>query len=117
MLGHAFNAQLKGRIETMKPDYKTNDPRGWCGDPRRGAAMGRPTIHDAPTDAPVKLHLRRVRLDSGGYDCNGTYFGHGDPLYWYADADGTIDAVLRATNRSDAKRQIREDYPQARFYN
>ena len=101
------------------PDYKDNDPRGWCGDMSRGAAMGRPTIRDDDADPKrsVKLTLRRIRLDNGGYDVNGTYFGHADPLYWYADEDGTIDAMTRATDRKDAKSQIRETYPNARFYN
>jgi hypothetical protein len=100
----------------MQPSYKTNDPIGWCGDASRGAAMGRATIHDAPADAAVKLTLRRIRLDSGGYDPNGTYFGTGTPLYWYADEDGTIDAMLRANTREEAKTQIRKRYPNARFF-
>lgn len=99
-----------------QPSYKTNDPRGWCGDSRRGAAMGRPTIREASPEFSDRLTLRRVHLNSGGYDCNGTYFGTGVPLYWYADADGKIDAMLRATDREDAKRRIADHYPMARFY-
>jgi hypothetical protein len=99
------------------PSYTDNDPRGWCGDPSRGAAMGRGSIHEAPTDSSVKLVLRRVRLDNGGYDRNGTYFGWGQPLYWYADSEGEIDAMLRADTRAQAKEQIRVKYPKARFYN
>jgi len=98
------------------PNYKTNDSRGWCGDPRRGAALGRPTVQDAPTDFADKLHLRRVRLDSGGYDLNGTYFGHGQPLYWCASADGSVDFMLRAHSRDEAKAAVRERYPHAHFF-
>lgn len=98
------------------PNYKTNDPKGWCGDPKRGAALGRPTIHDADTEEGVKLTLRRVRLDSGGYDSNGTYFGSGTPLYWYADEAGTVDAMVRGSTREAAKKEIRQTYPNARFY-
>lgn len=99
-------------------DYKRHDPRGWGGDPSRGAALGRPTIHDLPRSAPVKLSLRRVYLNSGGYDPNGTYFGIGAPLYWYAGEteEGEIDAMLRAPSRDAAKEQIRRIYPNARFY-
>jgi hypothetical protein len=99
------------------PSYKTNDPVGWCGDRSRGAALGRATIHNAPKEFSGKLTLRRKYLNNGGYDENGTYFGHGAPLYWYASEDGEIDAVLRASSREDAKEQIRKMYPKARFYN
>lgn len=95
--------------------YKTNDPRGWGGDPKRGAALGRPTLK-GPADFSGKLTLQRVRLDSGGYDPNGTYFGTGAPLFWYASDDGEIDAVLRASDREAAKRKVSALYPKARFY-
>ena len=95
--------------------YKTNDPKGWCGDPKRGAAMGRCAIHDEPKEYEGKLYLRRVRMN-GAYDTNGTYFGVGDPLYWYSNEDGTIDSVTRATSRSLAKRFIRTVYPKVRFF-
>jgi len=98
------------------PSYKRFDPRGWGGDPKRGAAMGRPTVHDAPKDEQVKFTLRRIRLNSGGYDPNGTYFGIGAPLYWYANDEGTVDAMLRATSRDEAKRKVLEKYPNANFY-
>jgi len=97
--------------------YADNDPRGWCGDPKRGAALGRGTVHTAASTERVKLRLRRVYLNSGGYDPLGTYFGQGAPLYWYASDDGRIDAMLRASDgRGGAKMQIRAFYPKARFY-
>lgn len=99
------------------PSYKANDPKGWCGDIRRGAAMGRPSIHDAPEDEPITLYLLPVRLVDGGcYDVNGTYFGSGDPLFWYADEAGTVDDVLRAKSREDAIEEIRLLYPLATFH-
>lgn len=98
------------------PSYSTNDPRGWCGDPKRGAAMGRGAQHDADPELPIKLYLQRIYLDSGGYDRNGTYFGFGEPLYWYADSDGTVDAMLRARSRAEAKLKILERYSKARFF-
>jgi hypothetical protein len=99
--------------ECIRPSYKTNDPRGWCGDPKRGAALGRCDL--LGVYGGTRLVLRRIRVDSGGYDPNGTYFGVGRPLYWCADDSGQIDFVLRA-DREEAKRHVRDKYPQARFY-
>lgn len=66
---------------------------------------------------PVKVTLQRVRLDSGGYDPQGAYFGIGAPLYWAATDDGELDATFRADDRADAKAHVRELLPNARFYN
>lgn len=99
----------------MELDYKTNDPRGWCGDMRRGAALGRPTIHDAPADFEGKIGVRRVYLNQGGYDPNGTYFGRGAPLYWYASEDGEIDAMTRAGDRAAAREIVLAKYPKAKI--
>lgn len=97
----------------MRPDYKDNDPRGWCGDPGRGAALGRPGLRCTPAS---RLYLRRVRVDQGGYDALGTYWGIGAPLWWCADDDGEVDFVLRAADRARAKDIVREQYPDARFW-
>jgi hypothetical protein len=98
------------------PSYKANDPKGWGGDPARGAALGRPTIQDAGAEFAGVLRLRRVYLDGGGYDSNGTYFGTGDPLYWAASDDGDIDYMLRAKGREEARREVLRRYPKARFF-
>lgn len=103
------------------PSYTTNDPLGWGGDPSRGAALGRSSIRaEEPESFRGKLTLRRIRIDSGGYDSNGTYFGFGAPLYWYAceDENGEtiIDDMIRADSREGAKEKIRAKYPNARFY-
>lgn len=63
-----------------------------------------------------KITLQRVRLDSGGYDPQGAYFGHGEPLYWAACPELDLDWTLRAADRDDAKEQVRVAYPLARFY-
>lgn len=102
----------------MPPDYTTHDPKGWCGDITRGAAMGRPTVQREPREYAGRLHLRRVRLDSGGYDKNGTYFGTGAgtmPLYWCANDEGTVDFMLRAATRDTAIHNVRLEYPNARI--
>lgn len=101
----------------MSADYSTNAPNGYMGDPKRGAALGRPTKAGSPAYGG-KLTLRHVPLNQGGYDRKGTYFGGGPgtlPLYWLASDDGTIDRMLRAHDRDDAKRRALELYPGARF--
>ena len=99
----------------VAPDYSTHDPKGWCGDPKRGAALGRPVLH-GERDYAGKVHLQRVYLDAGGYDRNGKYFGHGEYIYWYATDDGGIDGTLRAWTRDKAKGIILSRYPNAKFY-
>ena len=108
-----FQAETEGRAAGAS--YKTNDPRGWGGDPKRGAALGRPSVRGEATFAG-RLTLRRIPLNQGGYDSNGTYFGLGAPLYWYASDDGSIDDMLRAGTRESAKKQILARYPAAKFY-
>ena len=51
-------------------------------------------------------------LDDGGYDPQGTYFGVGEPLYWVASDDGTIDRVFRVSD-DNAKAQVLKWYPNA----
>jgi hypothetical protein len=64
-----------------------------------------------------KLYVRRLRLNAGGYDANGAYFGGGaPPLFWIASADLKIDYVVRAANRAAAKLTALTDYPSALFF-
>jgi hypothetical protein len=114
------NARMKEYLLAEKekrtaPSYSKRDPKGWCGDPKRGAALGRTPLH-GEADYAGKIHLQRVYLDNGGYDRNGTYFGHGAPIYWYATSDETIDGTLRATSRDLAKADILKRYPNAKFF-
>lgn len=81
---------------------------------RYGAPMGRSEQHAAPTT--LKFTLQRVRINAGGYDSGGAYWGIGQPLYWYESEDGEVSAFLRAVNRYAAKIKILESYPSARFY-
>ena len=100
----------------MGPDYKVHDPRGWCGDPARGAALGRGEYHpEDPRAYTGKLALRKVRL-SGDYDQNGTYWGYvrGWDLYWCASEDNEIDWCVRGTSRADARAKVIAKYPNAK---
>lgn len=83
----------------------------YCGDPRRGAAMGRSSIGE-PVD---KVHLRKVNLDSGGYDNGGAYWGFGLPLFRCYSKDGKFDQFFRADNREYAKRIMRSHFPTIQF--
>lgn len=113
--------------------YKTNDPRGWCGDPGRGAAMGRCDIREVPEDYDLEFTIRIERiLLIEGYDPNGTYFGIGAPLFWvYAQEDvestasdaaptlfdfetATLDYVERFVDIEDAVRIVQETWPRAK---
>lgn len=85
---------------------------------RYGAPMGR-ADNVAPGEDGADLgrfYLQRVRLDSGGYDAGGAYWGIGAPLYWYGSEDGSADGFIRGTTRNAAKAAIRETYPGARFF-
>lgn len=95
------------------PDYTKHDPKGWSGDIKRGAAMGRHRYHDEPKEYKGKVYIRLVSLDKGGYDQNGTYFGSGEPLYWYANEEGSIDGMIRASERHVVEKHIRLYYPWA----
>lgn len=76
--------------------------------------MGRVSVC-LPVKGP-KVQLGKMAINRGGYDCRGAYWGIGQPLYWAADETGQIDWYFRAANRDAAKAQVRERYPDARFY-
>jgi hypothetical protein len=81
-----------------------------------GAPMGRGSAHSTEAQSP-KLRMARVRLDNGGYDNGGAYWGHGEPLYHVESENGEIDYFVRGYDRERAKREVRAKYPTARFYN
>lgn len=73
--------------------------------------------HDArrPSSEPVeKMTLQQVRLDRGGYDEGGRYFGHGEPLWSYGNRDDW--GHVRARSRAAAKTAITKKHPGARFF-
>ena len=98
------------------PNYATYAPQGYHGDWKRGAPLGRYARQPFKTPAG-RLTLQRIRINNQGYDPQGAYWGTGDPLYWCASDDGTLDWTFRAASREAAKDKVRETYPDARFYN
>lgn len=94
---------------TLPPD------RGWMGDPKRGAGIGRPTCN--PTCYPLrKFYLERVRINSQGYDSSGAYWGTGEPLYWAHDYPATHECFVRGATRAAAKEAVRQTFPKAEFH-
>jgi hypothetical protein len=79
--------------------------------------MGRQTVRPEDPSVARRLYLQRVRLDSGGYDCGGAYWGHGtEPLYRYCSEDGEADGFIRAKDRAAAKAKVLALVPGARFF-
>ena len=78
-----------------------------------GASMGRRDNVAEALDVK-KLHLERVRLNSGGYDPGGAYWGLGAPLY-VAWGDGQ-EMFFRAKDRREAKEIARGMFKNVKFY-
>lgn len=92
-----------------------------CPDPtprvsgRHGAPLGR---HTGATYLDVeagRLYLRRIRLNSGGYDAGGAYWGLGTALWYVADQDGN-GYFFRCPSREGAKVAVHNEWPGATFY-
>ncbi|WP_316227727.1 hypothetical protein [Bradyrhizobium sp. SZCCHNR3015] len=91
-----------------------------------GAPCGRSSDHLSGlviTDKDSRFTLQRIRLDSGGYDSGGAYWGHGQPLFWWSVTlseegcrDEDASGFMRASDRNAAKAKIRALHPAARFY-
>jgi len=56
-----------------------------------------------------KASLRRVRINSQGYDASGAYWGVGMPL-WHCSTEDS-DAHVRAYDREHAKEKLLKQYP------
>ena len=83
---------------------------------RYGAPMGRWTGREDCKGTPCRVF--RVRLDSGGYDQGGAYFGgesNGKRLYC-AQGDG-LQLFTRQDSRSAAKAYFRTVCPTLRWIN
>lgn len=68
---------------------------------RYGAPMGRRADGYLETDIARFVRLFRVRLDSGGYDDGGAYWGTGEPIFCAIDDDGNRQ-FQRASTREKA---------------
>jgi hypothetical protein len=82
---------------------------------RYGAPMGRPDWQLGELETDQRLTLQRVRLNSGGYDAGGAYWGIGKPLFLVCDESGHSH-YFRAADRAAARATIRAAKPDARLY-
>lgn len=69
---------------------------------RYGAPMGRREDGYIETSEPRFVRLFRVRLDSGGYDDGGAYWGSGAPLWCAEDDDGNRQFIRAGTRERAA---------------
>jgi hypothetical protein len=94
---------------------------------KHGAPLGRVTkdwyldsngkqVHLEVLDNAAPFRLVRVRLDSGGYDQGGAYWGLGDPLYYFQGPLSDIEGYVRGRTRDDAKTEVRKLHPKAKFF-
>lgn len=68
-----------------------------------GAPMGRRESYAKPGGA---LRLFRVRINRGGYDSGGAYWGIGAPLFCAFDPEGDTRVYVRASCRRDAAQRL-----------
>ncbi len=79
-----------------------------------GAPMGR---RDRSQGEMIgKVYLRRIRLNSGGYDRGGAYWGCGVPLWYAEDSEGEGGIYFRATSREAAKAHVLARHPRVEFF-
>ena len=81
----------------------------------------RPGLH-GKLNTSMKLDVERIRLDWGGYDRGGRYFGSGAPLFrvtgekegYVSDRHGPIDVFVdehvRAPDAREARRRVAAEY-------
>lgn len=81
-----------------------------------GAPMGRSNWDDNTGTYAGKMYLQHIRLDAGGYDPGGAYWGVGRRLYGYAAVDDSVNGFVRAYDRKDAIERVRRIYPKAAFF-
>jgi hypothetical protein len=86
-----------------------------------GSSMGR---KNQLNGKPEKLHLRKIRLNQGGYDQGGAYWGNttNSHIYLAISPDNTeneepVICYVRAENRNEAKKLVLEKLPKFKFLN
>lgn len=104
------------RVRMVATDTRTDDE---IREQRRlyfAEAFKLETMADTGALAVMKVSLQTVRINSGGYDSGGAYWGLGRLLYWAGSDCGTVDLWFRASDRPEAKANVRKQFPNARFY-
>lgn len=68
---------------------------------------GRPPPRPEPERVgKIVVRINRVRLNRGGYDPKGRYWGAGEPLFMYYSDDAEIYGHIRASDRASAKEKV-----------
>lgn len=80
----------------------------------RGAPMGKSNFFIHPDRA---CYLQRVRFVDGGYAPDGTYWGYsrGENLYCAFTPDLANEVYVRAKNRREAVKALKEMFPEMKF--
>lgn len=107
----------------MKKDENWIDVNKWLKDTPVSSKHGAP-LGDAGDKGPMldnyRFSLQKLKMVDGCYDLAGTYWGQGAPLYGYmgySEEQGFgVRGFVRANSRAEAKQQVRDFYPKARFY-
>ncbi len=86
-----------------------------------GSSIGRASSAPGPCTPGAKFSLSLLKLNSGGYDSGGAYWGLGPNLYRAYSSEGNGEEIqecfLRAKDREEAKEKIKEHwFPGAKFY-
>lgn len=93
--------------------YKDCFPKLDC---KYGAPLGRPNTLPEDISKPQKLHLRVVRMVSSDYDSGNAYWGgYPSPPLFVAYNDETI-VFVRGDDREEAKENVQNILPNAKFY-
>lgn len=84
----------------------------------RGAPMGRSGDWSEPV-GKVRLHLMKMS-PCGAYDEGGAYWGCGNHkigwMYQAYDLESDFSVFIRAKSRDQAKAEILEQWPEAKFF-
>ena len=68
----------------------------------------------------MKVTMQRIRLNSGGYDATGTYWGRTHECLYRVEFPervlGSEVHYIRALDRIDAKRILAKKFPGITFY-
>lgn len=72
--------------------------------------------HEVGYLVPLKVSVTRIRLNGGGYDRRGRYWGVGEPLFHIVSDYDDINLELRAADRDAAIAQISKWRPGILFH-
>lgn len=97
--------------QTVLAMYESNPPQNANEVAHRQAALGvlAPKLSG-------KVSLRKIRINQGGYDDGGAYWGIGSQLWNASNDDLSVNLWFRARTRDAAKDQVLVKFPAARFY-